>query len=412
MKTLISFQVVFLVIVTLHVNATWIPFGPDSIVANKICFLLDNSNHWGICHDEGLYLYDHVTHLWTDYPSDLPVVDAAYLNGQDILVIMGCGTFSDGIYSFNPSTGEYTVIEYLVYPNFLAIDEITQLYYAGHYHGLMTSYDGIGWTAVSTFNDMNIVAIDILQNHIVVSRMDNINAIWHSDDYGMIWTQSPAGTPMISCLAFDYNQKIYGIFPDESYSSGLWSSADYGNTWEVEFWSLNMSCVGIDVLGNVFTGWDENPTGEDEGIAHYDTVNGILSFINEGLSSLIINDICVNPWMSAIALFCCTENGAHVTYGYLSSRTKQGQPGYASMKIFPNPFSTSTSIEYTLKNPGKVVLAVFNHLGQQIETLVNHPQQKGKHQVTWNAEGQPAGIYFYRLQAGEQQATGKMVVIR
>ena len=51
-------------------------------------------------------------------------------------------------------------------------------------------------------------------------------------------------------------------------------------------------------------------------------------------------------------------------------------------------------------------------LGQQIETLVNNHQQQGKHQVTWNTEGLPTGIYFYRLQAGEQQATGKMVVLR
>jgi hypothetical protein len=57
-------------------------------------------------------------------------------------------------------------------------------------------------------------------------------------------------------------------------------------------------------------------------------------------------------------------------------------------------------------------LIIYNHLGQQIETLVKNYQQQGKHQAVWNAEGLPAGIYFYRLQAGEQSATGKMVKIR
>jgi hypothetical protein len=80
--------------------------------------------------------------------------------------------------------------------------------------------------------------------------------------------------------------------------------------------------------------------------------------------------------------------------------------------VHPNPFSFFTTIEYELQEPVQVSLIVFNHLGKQIETLINQQQQQGKHQVTWNAEGLPPGIYFYRLQAGEQSVTGKMVVIR
>ena len=78
----------------------------------------------------------------------------------------------------------------------------------------------------------------------------------------------------------------------------------------------------------------------------------------------------------------------------------------------PNPFNTSTSIGYELREPSIVFLSIYNHFGQHLETLVNTHQQQGKHQVTWDAEGLPPGIYFYRLQAGEQQATGKMVVMR
>ncbi|MCK4815762.1 T9SS type A sorting domain-containing protein [bacterium] len=80
--------------------------------------------------------------------------------------------------------------------------------------------------------------------------------------------------------------------------------------------------------------------------------------------------------------------------------------------IYPNPLFTSTTIEYELVEPAKVSLTIYNHLGQKIETLVNQHQQIGKHKVTWNAEGLPAGIYFYKLQAGEQYATGKMVVVK
>jgi hypothetical protein len=81
-------------------------------------------------------------------------------------------------------------------------------------------------------------------------------------------------------------------------------------------------------------------------------------------------------------------------------------------EVYPNPILTSAVLEYELKEPAIVTLTVSNHLGQQIETLVNSHQQQGKHQAVWNAEGLPPGIYFYRLQAGEQSASGKMIIVK
>jgi len=50
-------------------------------------------------------------------------------------------------------------------------------------------------------------------------------------------------------------------------------------------------------------------------------------------------------------------------------------------------------------------------LGQLVyQTEENQPQ--GKQQLIWNAEGYSDGIYYYRLQAGEQTANGKMVKVR
>jgi hypothetical protein len=79
---------------------------------------------------------------------------------------------------------------------------------------------------------------------------------------------------------------------------------------------------------------------------------------------------------------------------------------------YPNPFSHSTIFEYHINELAKVSLMIYNHLGQQIESLVNQQQQQGKHQAVWSAEGLPSGIYFYRLQAGEQSASGKMTVVK
>jgi len=80
--------------------------------------------------------------------------------------------------------------------------------------------------------------------------------------------------------------------------------------------------------------------------------------------------------------------------------------------IYPNPLSTSTTIEYELKEPSNISLIIYNHLGKPIETLVNKHQQKGEHKAVWNATDLPSGIYFYRLVVGEQSASGKLTIVK
>jgi endonuclease/exonuclease/phosphatase family metal-dependent hydrolase len=78
---------------------------------------------------------------------------------------------------------------------------------------------------------------------------------------------------------------------------------------------------------------------------------------------------------------------------------------------YPNPFITSTTIEYELQQPEKVTLTIYDYLGKQVHQVqVN--QAQGSRQIKWNAEGYADGIYYYRLQAGEQVANGKLVKAR
>jgi hypothetical protein len=82
------------------------------------------------------------------------------------------------------------------------------------------------------------------------------------------------------------------------------------------------------------------------------------------------------------------------------------------ISAFPNPFSGSTSISYWLNNESHVNIRIENQLGQTITELVREKQSKGMHQCTWNAEGLPAGIYFYHLTAHNQSYAGKMMLVR
>jgi len=81
------------------------------------------------------------------------------------------------------------------------------------------------------------------------------------------------------------------------------------------------------------------------------------------------------------------------------------------IKTQPNPFTTSTTIEYELKEPEKVTLTIYNQMGKQIYQKQEN-QLQGTQQLLWNAEGYADGIYYYRLQVGDAVANGKLVKVR
>jgi hypothetical protein len=90
----------------------------------------------------------------------------------------------------------------------------------------------------------------------------------------------------------------------------------------------------------------------------------------------------------------------------------------ASVKSFslaqnhPNPFNPTTTIEYKLDKTTHAKLAIYNTLGQEIDVLVDHVKQAGNYAITWNASNMPSGVYFYKLETGNQVVTRKMMLIK
>ncbi len=85
---------------------------------------------------------------------------------------------------------------------------------------------------------------------------------------------------------------------------------------------------------------------------------------------------------------------------------------YSLRQNFPNPFNPSTTITYDVAHTGLVVLNVYNLLGQQVATLVNGTKEPGSYKVSWNGDGLPSGIYFYKMQSGSFTATKRMLLLK
>jgi hypothetical protein len=79
---------------------------------------------------------------------------------------------------------------------------------------------------------------------------------------------------------------------------------------------------------------------------------------------------------------------------------------------YPNPFNPSTTIRYGLPERGSVSLVVLNTLGQQVAILVDGVQGAGYHDVKFEAQSLPSGVYFYRIQSGSFAETKKLTLLR
>jgi hypothetical protein len=79
---------------------------------------------------------------------------------------------------------------------------------------------------------------------------------------------------------------------------------------------------------------------------------------------------------------------------------------------FPNPFSLSTTIQFTIPVSNFVTLKVFNIQGKEVATVVSEDLPVGTFAKNWNAAQIASGIYFYRLKAGDFVQTRKLIVLK
>jgi len=83
-----------------------------------------------------------------------------------------------------------------------------------------------------------------------------------------------------------------------------------------------------------------------------------------------------------------------------------------SLKNYPNPFSSTTTIAYELENSSFVSLEVFDLTGRKIKTLVNEFKPSGQHEISFNASDLPSGMYFYKLDNGSETKVNNMIIAR
>jgi len=143
-----------------------------------------------------------------------------------------------------------------------------------------------------------------------------------------------------------------------------------------------------------------------------ETISDLHIIYNDSLSWCAIESVCQ---------YIANPNGyilLHNSYGcdsvevveefcqHVGIREQQSEP---KLSIYPNPFTTSTTIEYELIEPSHVQLTIYNAIGETIYVAVDRMMTVGKHTFTWSADQFPEGLYYAVLRSEEGVSIVKMI---
>jgi hypothetical protein len=132
-------------------------------------------------------------------------------------------------------------------------------------------------------------------------------------------------------------------------------------------------------------------------------------------------DITVSPAYEIVGL----SLAGHEVAIYVFAVTNGVDPGDDDVpdtglrlgQSYPNPFSPSTTILYSLPARSHVRLGIYDVAGREVAVIQDGVQPVGPHEVRWDGAdrgGLPlsAGVYFVRLDAGGEARMSKMLLVR
>jgi len=76
---------------------------------------------------------------------------------------------------------------------------------------------------------------------------------------------------------------------------------------------------------------------------------------------------------------------------------------------YPNPFTETATLTYTLDQPGPVRLELFDALGRRVAVIEDEARPAGEYRVRFYGDALTPGLYVVRLTAGDRVVTRRLV---
>lgn len=206
----------------------------------------------------------------------------------------------------------------------------------------------------------------------------------------------PAGVPVLSHIWARADQSLFGTF--------LGPSACYSRAE-----TINLDAGGFHTLF-------EMPSGTEE-------VNEQFSFsLSEGIEPgelftlrFWVYDKDDNDGIDCVVAFLVDqvlEDLGIIPVANENGPTAELPESIQLLPAYPNPFNPSTTIPFELAHAGEVALTVYDGLGRYVGTLTSGYKSAGRHEVAFEAEDLPSGVYVYQLKANGAVRHGSVTLAR
>lgn len=91
------------------------------------------------------------------------------------------------------------------------------------------------------------------------------------------------------------------------------------------------------------------------------------------------------------------------------------EPSFTLSQSFPNPVqvgNTHATIRFSIDQPGRISIRLFDLLGRQVRVLLNEERRGGEHVISIDASNLPAGAYIYRLECAGKAASKPLMIVK
>lgn len=258
-----------------------------------------------------------------------------------------------------------------------------------------------------------------------IFRVDNAN-VGTPSRVDITYTGFPA-SGYVNCIAVDPNDadKVMVVFSNYGVYS-LWYSTDAGATWAKVAGNLEQNTAGTGNGPSIrwasilpVPGGNAYLVATSVGVFGTDTLNSTsTNWIQLGASTIgnAVCDMIDVREADGLVVIATHSHGiysANITSLYDVGLGLNEQPKQDMMLTnYPNPFSSSTTIEYTLAKRAKVSVEILDELGRSVKMLQNSDMAAGKHSLSLDRAGLAAGTYYCRLVTGDAVETRKMLIIQ
>lgn len=191
---------------------------------------------------------------------------------------------------------------------------------------------------------------------------------------------------------------------------GTWSVVDIGDgllSWENVGLGSSFSSASFDLV--LFSSFQSLVTDIEWNSTVIPELNGNLVSL-DGAHTITGVD-------AANGILTVTASGTIFAEPIPTSVGPSASPRAVLMQNYPNPFNPGTIIRFSLQTDSRVILSVFDHRGRHVTTLVDGTLPPRVHEVSWRGQDSRgnhvgSGIYFCRLQVGEQALSRKLVLLK